>query len=446
MSFFNKALERVGLAKVNTVRGAHAIQIPHSTRSFVEDVMKASEAVNNVLSGYFHCAVPRHDPYELLAYTDRNGYHSAALYLKVATTVGVGFECSDALRAAIKRANHKQSFQSLLNEWAFDMETFGNGFIEVVNTGGNIAFYRVPALRTRIQLPDTDRGALKILQYVYTAPVHGQKMGFGASIHDFFEPGLERGVRQMSLPAKDGDPFYGEPEYIAVKKLLKLNVSIVDYAEKFFDQALMQDMAIILEGAEFSEEQQEKMKQYITSNFRGNTNAHKILFLTINSGEKIIFHEFNKELLSESFSKFRHDNRDEIISAHRVPPRTVSVLSAGSLGGTGEVEGQLKIYKQTFNDSRQTEYEEQWQQLFADAGLPDPYSFKFKRLDVTSTATDAQSLVQLLGAGILNLQQAQSQVAQDFPLQKQLGGTSAGPSPSRLLLEIENFRKELGRG
>jgi hypothetical protein len=418
-------------------RGAAVISNQPYGDDWVSAVLKAYFEVNKTLYTFLGCAIPRHDPFELLAYVDCNGYHSAALHLKVATTVGVGYEASPALKDAINRANFRQSFQQILNEWALDMETFGTAYVQVVNIAGRIAFYRLPSALTRVRLPETNGSPLQYLQFTYTAPDRA-KMGFGAQVLDRFEPGMQQGVRQMTLGSIVGDPFYGEPEYISVKKLLKLNTSIINYAEKFFDNSLMQDMAIILEGAELDDTEQTKIKQYISSNFRGNDNAHKILFLTVNQGEKVIFHEFNKELLSDSFSDFRKDNRDEIVAGHRVPPRMVSVLSAGSLGGTGEVEGQLKVYKQAFNDPRQKLYEEQWRQLFHDLGLPDADSFTLTPIDVTAGSTDMTTLVQGLTAGIINLQQAQEQ----WNTEKRDKPTSR----DELIKQLRDYRKELRNG
>lgn len=371
---------------------------------------------------------PRFDPLELLLYAERSGYHSSAINLKVATTVGAGYDGSPELLASIDRANANQSFQDLLDEWATDLEIFGNAYVEVRRSGADVSFYRAPAVLMRRLDPMKEKSGAEFLQYVYQ-PAGTGTLGMAYTKHARFDA-RQDGVRHFMLPSASGSPFYGDPLYSSVVKMLKLNASIIEYADKFFDQSLMPDMAMILKGAQMSTEQQEAIKGYL-QNFKGVGNSHKLLFLQVDVDEQIDFHEFNKELLSDSLSKFRQDNRDEIISAHRVPPRLVSVLSAGALGGTGEVEGQLKVYKMTFCDSRQKKIEAFWRQIFTECGFPQADTFALKPLDASAGTTDMSILTQALAAGIIS----QAEARQEWMTEKSV--------PSSLKDSLAELKKQL---
>ncbi len=419
-----------------SVMTGSSVSLSHP-KEWIQRQLENYETLEKGLALELNCAKPFHDPYMLLAYLRSNGYHSAAIFLKVAAVVCQGWEASPALTAAIERANRDQTFEDFLMTFAFDFEVFGYNFTECITNAGQAAFYRMPSAKTRVRLPEKPGDGVMYCNYEYTSPDINQfhQLALHGTLHAPYYRGMDRGVRMMKHLSMEGDRYYGDPEYSSVTDLLSLHVSIIAYAKKFFSQSMMADMAIITKGTQISDVNKEKIKNYITNHFKGVENAHKLLFLDVERDEDIRFEKLQPEMLNDGFGALRADNRDEIAAGNRVSPRLVSILQAGSLGGVGEVEGQLKIFKMFFVDGRQRLFERFFQTLFEDMGLPDPKSFRFKPLDVTAGITDMQTLVQGVEAGILSQLEARSE-----------WNTEKSAHPSKVIEWMKKIREELARG
>ena len=87
---------------------AFNIKGEHSPSEIVEAI-KSFDWVRNTLITQHDCAPPQVDPFLLSTLFDCNGYHSNAIYWKQASTVGQGYDCSNALRAHIEEANEDDS-------------------------------------------------------------------------------------------------------------------------------------------------------------------------------------------------------------------------------------------------------------------------------------------------------------------------------------------------
>ena len=359
------------------------------------ELIKSYEWVRNVLVSEHGCAIPSVDPFMLAGLFDTNGYHSNAIHWKQAATVGQGYECSDALHAAIEQANENESFQEILNRFILDLETYGNAYIEPVITTHGAYFYVSPALLTRVKPPNdlSNHAEESFVQFVY-------KKGYGVASREFdkFKRGLRTGIRQLKLPSPNADPWYGKPEYLSAAKVLMLNFSILTLAEKLFSNSMMLDKLFILEGgSKLTSEQKREMTGFMKRTLKGIENAAKSLVLELQRGAKLTVQDMNSSLKEAPFIELRKENRDEIASAHRIPPRFLGIIPAGQLGSTGEVEGQLKLFKIGFADPRQRMIEAFFQKLFADMGLPDAKSFTLKPIDITAGSVDAQVLSILTG-------------------------------------------------
>jgi hypothetical protein len=372
------------------------INSPNSENEIVE-LVKSYEWVRNTLATEYGCARPEYDPFLLSALFKSNGYHSACIYTKRAVTVGQGYDCSDALKAKIEEANEDQSLQDILDKFSLDLETYGTAFIEPVvdPSRGTCYLYNAPSIVTRIR-PADDSIAGSETSYIQFS----YKKGYGVYTRAFdkFKPGDRTGIRHQSLESEGVDSIYGQPEYISVQKILNLNFSIVTLAEQWFNNALVLDKLFVLEGGvKFTPEQKNSLQGFMKRTLKGLQNAHKSLILELQRGSKLTVQDMNGSLKEAPYMELRRENRDEIAAAHRVPPRMVGVIPSGQLGSTGEVEGQLKMFKINFADGRQRKIESFFRRLFHDCNLPDWQTFRLKAMDITAGSIDAQMLSMLTG-------------------------------------------------
>ncbi len=359
------------------------------------EIVKSYEWARETLVTEYKAIPPPYDPYLLYSLLTCNGYHSNAIYCKRTATVGQGYDCSDELRNAIDEANEDDSFQDLLDGFSLDLEIYGSAYIEIVNERGPYPyFYHVPALLTRITRPPDERGLQDegFLQFIY-------KRGYGLTTVDFpkYRTGMETGMRQLKLDSPGGKFWYGEPEYISAQKSLMLNFSIATLAERWFNNSLMLDKLFTIEGARLTPDQKMELSSFMKRKYHGVDNAAKSLLLELQRGTKLTVADMNTSLKEAPYLDLRRENRDEIASAHRVPPRLLSIISAGQIGAAAEVEGQLKMFKVTFADHRQRKVEQFFRRLFKACNLKGWETFRLIPMDITAGSVDAQTLNLLTG-------------------------------------------------
>src|SRR5690606_34805992 len=107
---------------------------------------------------------------------------------------------------------------------------------------------------------------------------------------------------------------------------------------------------------------------------------------------KFEFHKLNTEIKEASFRMFRQDNRDEILSAHGVPPYRAGITVEGQLGGSTAAES-TEIYKQSVVKQKQEMLEGRINRFILQEGLGiTDWKFKFREIDTR----DEDRLVQRL--------------------------------------------------
>ena len=192
--------------------------------------------------------------------------------------------------------------------------------------------------------------------------------------------------------------YYGEPDYLAALLPILINAKADSFNDSFFNNSARADKAIVFENAEPDEGQIKAFKEFFGSNFKGYENAHKTLVVTaMGENAKVRFEDLSKTD-DLSFEKLKNINKDEIIAAHGVPPRMVGVMSAGTLGGGGELIGQLH----SFNELTIIPKQEQIEWFFYQIGFP----IKLKPIDVTNFKDDSDLVTNLVSSGILSLNEA----------------------------------------
>lgn len=194
--------------------------------------------------------------------------------------------------------------------------------------------------------------------------------------------------------------YYGEPDYLAALLPILINAKADSFNDSFFNNSARADKAIVFENAEPDEGQIKAFKEFFGSNFKGYENAHKTLVVTaMGENAKVRFEDLSKTD-DLSFEKLKNINKDEIITAHGVPPRMVGVMSAGTLGGGGELIGQLH----SFNELTIIPKQEQIEWFFYQIGFP----IKLKPIDVTNFKDDSDLVTNLVSSGILSLNEARA--------------------------------------
>lgn len=263
-----------------------------------------------------------------------------------------------------------------LSSVALQLEIFGNAFLEKAGDSAGFWTYILPAHEGRI---DKD---MRLHQYRngIPCPLAGWHL-------------------KLESPASR---FYGEPDYLAAIRKLATENLIDTYNETFFSNSAVPNLAILFEGTDPSDEQIQAVKQFLAANYKGVTNSHRTLVLSTGAptGErdpKIRFEKLNA-VPDVAFESFKRLNREEIIAAHGVPPRLVGIVTAGQLGGGGELIGQLH----QFNELEIKPKIEILEWFFRSIGV----QVNLKPIDVTDFKDDADVVSGLVQLGIVSIQEA----------------------------------------
>src|SRR5690606_25184177 len=157
---------------------------------------------------------------------------------------------------------------------------------------------------------------------------------------------------------------------------------------KLFSNSLMAHMAIVVEGGKLSKEAREAVKAFVKERATGVENAGRILLLEDERSQaKIRFEKLNLEVKDLMITKALEHFRDVVVAAHGVPPRLLGIVTPGQLGATGEIEGQLRTFRETVLRPGKQKLETALHVLFEEM---EPTAYvRFTEMDITSVRDDA---------------------------------------------------------
>lgn len=336
---------------------------------------------------------------------DLNSYHARCLTIKAGTSVGLGFTIKDIDEARIREElavvnAHGHSLTEVLVRVALDYESAGNGYLEVVRGKGGavVELYHMPA------------------RYAWRIPL-GREAAFR-----YEEDTVRRGLPAFSVDGRDDNSiihfsqptnlsrYYGAPDWRGCVQDIELDYYAVLYNQKFFINSGIPDLAIVVKGGKLSPEDEAKVIAFFQSEVKGVSNSHKVLYIPID--DENVELKFEKLALDVkdrdgSFHKLRNQCRDNIVSAHGVPPRILGIVSAGALGGAGETVGQMKIFADTTINPRQTMYETKLSPVLAAMGFG-AGEINFNEIDITVQEAASEYYPKMTEAGILDIDEARA--------------------------------------
>jgi hypothetical protein len=273
----------------------------------------------------------------------------------------------------------------------------GNGYLELVKGrgSGNIEeIYFMPA----IEVWRRPRGSSTAFLYRSSNEGTAQEI---PRYPEFNDDG--RSILHLQR-ATNLNRHYGFPSWLGIIPEIELDKYTTLYNQKFFVNSGVPDLAIIIEGGDLTETAEEAITEYLTSNFKGLDNSQKTVVIPVDGqGVKVRFEKIGMTIEKDgSFTKLRESCRDRIISGWGCPSRLVGVMSAGSLGGGGEVTSQLKTFQETVNGPDQRYIASKLSPVFREMGLPNFTGFSPIDTD------NYEETVSLFEAGVINKNEARS--------------------------------------
>ena len=306
----------------------------------------------------------------------------------------------------LKNCNSRMTFKEILDCIWVDYESLGNGYLEVGRFNGKPNF--LGHLRgTQMRL---HKDGLRYAQVVGTQ-VRWFKL-FGIPEDVDMETGLlgnipenRRGNEVIHFASYNPtSKYYGIPDHIPAVSAITGAMAAAEFNLEFFTNNAVPQMAVIIEGGEVDPETQGVIESYFKEGIQAR--AHKTLILSVAADAmgqvpQIRFEKLAMEIRDASFRMYRQDLRDEVLTAHGVPPYRVGLAVTGTLGGSVSREA-TEVYKTSIVEPRQEILENRLNKLLFCTGFNiSDWEIRFKDIDVRDKYMESRIIRNLMGyAGI----------------------------------------------
>lgn len=321
--------------------------------------------------GLFDVVEPPYNPVTLAKIYEVSSANYAAINAKVANIVGLGYKLEYTLPvkqkleamddqekvAKVRRKlegakqevlewldtrNDDDTFTATLTKVYLDLESTGNGYIEIGRkTTGEIGYIgHIPAATMRVR-----RLRDGFVQMV------GGKFAYFKNFHD----------EEDTPPPFGADPrpneiihiynytptntYYGIPAIVTAQNAMAGNEFASKFNLEYFENKATPRYIFWVKGAKLSRDAEAKLFEFFQNNLRGQ--SHRTLVVPLpgdESGSKV---EVKMEAVEDgvqegSFDKYRKSNKEEILMSHRVPQSKIGSAEGISLAAAKDADKTFK--------------------------------------------------------------------------------------------------------
>lgn len=355
---------------------------------------------------------PRFNINSALDMMETNVWHKRCVKLKANLTVGLGWKLINSddpemkydtkakeIEAWLRRPNgrYTETFTGICLKTMTDYFAGGNAYLEVTRQmkGSPNELWHV---RSQHMRRDADIKAGGYWQILRTKKVHFASFGDKNRKPDETEI-----IHHYDYDVKDD--YYGIPSWYPALADMVMDRQTVQYMINTYRNQLLAKFAIIVRGAKLSPAAKKNIREFLQKNATGLDNAGATLLLDIDDPNvTITIEKLDKDSSGkdgEQHIKARADARDHIIAAHGVLPRMLGVMSAGSLGGAGEVMGQLKTNYEVEFLPEQERFEELLNNTLMPLFGDHNWKIDFNELDTNDIEKLAGAIEKLVGKPVM---------------------------------------------
>lgn len=364
--------------------------------------------------GLFDVITPPWNLYELANYYDTSFANHAAIDAKVENIVGLGydFHVSDRtqlrleqvmddsqrerarnrierlkieLRDWLETLNDDDSFTHTMMKFFTDVQSTGNGYLEIGRTTkGEIGYLgHIPSTTMRVRrLRD---GYVQII---------GQKVvyfrNFGASN---VNPVTADPRPNEIIHYKEYSPlntYYGIPDIMSALSALHGDQLANQYNIDYFSNKAVPRYVVTLKGAKLSAEAEDKLFRFLQTNLRGQ--SHRTLYIPLPGDSDTNKVEFDMKPIENgvqeaSFNEYRIRNREDILIAHQVP---LSKIGGGDASTIASALAQDRTFKEQVARPAQKNLEKMLNKVVRE--YTDVVELRFNELTLTDEIAQSQIL------------------------------------------------------
>ncbi|UOQ43362.1 phage portal protein [Halobacillus salinarum] len=374
--------------------------------------------------GEYGLIQPLYNPEALAELLEMNTHHYRSVKTKARDIAGLGWylEAADEVENPseeqrkvandfLKNPNPLLTLSEINDQVMVDFEATGDGYHEVIRNKDQelVGIEHIPS-HTMRRHKDMDR----YVQIRGSERVWFKRFGLEQDVHyqtgEYFKLGeLDESERANEVlhirNYTSRSDYYGIPDIMPALGAVLGDRERQEYNISFFDNHAIPAYAVTVSGAELDEDTEKQIQKFFQQDVKKSN--HSTLVLTAKKAEGDMSEEpieFNFQALSTdtkeaSFRMFRQDNRDEVLSAHGVPPYRAGITVEGQLGGSSASEA-TEIYKQSIVKPKQELLENRINRFLLQEGLGvTDWVFRFKQIDTRDVDKEINRLDKLFSMG-----------------------------------------------
>lgn len=286
----------------------------------------------------------------------------------------------DRLNDLLDSFNEEQSFMETMIRIWLDVLTTGNGYMEIGRTNGGKVGYigHVPSTTVRVR-----RLRDGFVQHVLNIGTFFKQFGTDTEDPLFGDPNPNEMIHfKMYSPTST---YYGVPPSVSALSAIIGDKFAKEYNIDYFENKAIPRYAIILKGVKLSEKSKRELINYFRNEVKGKNHGTLVVPLpaTIGpNGADIKFEKLEADIQDSSFDQYRAANRDEIISAYRLPPTKVGVYTNANLAISRDAD---KTFKAQVLGPDQTLVEKKLNKIIKT--FSDLYEISLEQLDINDDET-----------------------------------------------------------
>jgi len=363
------------------------------------------------------------NPQELAILGDEDSTHSACCAIKATATSRAGYrfvydsggsgrQAPRALLDDFDALHDSDGAEEMIYRCERDFWALGNWWIEVVRavTGRITALNHIPAFTMFCLAPKDAPRIGDYMQEVDGVRVYFRDFG---SDPDDYRPDADGNPPNEVIHGIDytsSHVFYGVPRIWSALNAVLCNRLIGDNNIEFYEDKGVARYILVMDNAYQPDERDVQTITHSVNGLLDRKGNKVVLFGTPGTDVRSRLHKIRDEFNFTDQNVLRNANRDEICRAHDVPPRLIGIISAGSLGGTGEGEVQFDEFKALTIRPRQAVWRRLYDRVFFDTvAKRSKWSLQFNELDFSDMLRLAQAQAQKVRTGILSINEARTE-------------------------------------
>jgi hypothetical protein len=180
------------------------------------------------------------------------------------------------------------------------------------------------------------------------------------------------------------------------------------------------------------------VKSFLSDNYKGSSNAGKVLYLNSDRPEvKIRIEKIEADTPEIGFMKAREQHRDIVLNSHGIAPVLLGISTMGKLGSTNEIKDAFNIFNEAIAKPEKEKAARLLNKVFEKMLGVTSYKIEFRELNIDRLADLVDFVTRLTPGKIITVDEARRVLNYD-PLEQE-----ESPDEEDLFKRVNNLKFEI---